>query len=229
MLPSTSTTHHVVFDGATESSSFLDFVRRLERSPDLVQLTSSEAAKNIEHVVPAYLYGEALRHYESLDQDCQDDWARLQDAMAGRFPGAVRSGGVVRRSTTQWDEDGLRTLVDAPPLTPSKLAAPNAEPEEELVRDASRHKHIEDGTKWKPKRIVTKVKVDLNDPQAVRSAAKIPLLRINCIGADRLVQPKNGINFHAEVDPFDALQDIGRGICSQSIAKLVASSSVTKF
>ncbi|KAG8909626.1 hypothetical protein FRC01_006827, partial [Tulasnella sp. 417] len=127
---------------------------------------------------------------------------------------------VVRRSTTQWDEDGLPTLVDAPPLTPSKLAAPTAEPEEELSTDASRHKrpsrptilfialrdklwapltdphvtvhsffieYIEDGTKWKPKRIVTKVKVDLNDPQAVRAAAKVPLLTINSIGADRLV------------------------------------------
>ncbi|KIO18315.1 glycoside hydrolase family 88 protein [Tulasnella calospora MUT 4182] len=95
MLLSTSATQHVVFDGANESLSFLDFVQRLEQTPDLVELdsTTSSVSKDIEYVIPTHLYGEALRYYESLDRDCQEDWTRLLDVMAGRFPGAMRSGG----------------------------------------------------------------------------------------------------------------------------------------
>ncbi|KAG8945193.1 hypothetical protein FRC00_010233, partial [Tulasnella sp. 408] len=93
MQSGTSTTRHVVFDGANETISFSDFVSRLEGLPDPADLTTSSVSKNIEYAIPAHLYGEALRYYENLDQDCQEDWTRLRDAMASRFPGAMRSGG----------------------------------------------------------------------------------------------------------------------------------------
>lgn len=214
MLPDTSTIKHVVFDGTTELLSFQDFVQQLERSPDWVDPTTSSMSKDIEHVIPGHLYGEALRYYESLDQDCQEDWPRLRDAMARRFPGGVRSGGIVRRSITEWDEDSLATLVDAPPLTSSKLAMPTARPQEDLsqnkktfislsiLRDKLRlhlpscpdpyvtvHsffiEYIPDWKTWRPEHIIPKAKVDLNDSQALNSARKIPLVTIASSDSDR--------------------------------------------
>ncbi|KAG8944693.1 hypothetical protein FRC04_001592 [Tulasnella sp. 424] len=120
MLPGDSTREYVIFDGIDKSISFMDFVRQLESFPYCTDAFS--VSQNMENVVPTYLYGEALRFYETLDPDCQEDWAQLRSKMVRRFPGIIRSGGLVRRSTTQWDEEGLPTLAKAPPTTSSKLA-----------------------------------------------------------------------------------------------------------
>ncbi|KAG8902318.1 hypothetical protein FRC01_009619, partial [Tulasnella sp. 417] len=122
MLPGPSTSQHVIFDGSDMSISFLDFVQRLENSPDWIDITAFSVSKDIEHVVPTHLYGEALRYYESLDPACQLDWSQLRHLMARRFPGKIRSGGFIRRSTLHWDEDGLSTMAESPPLTSSRLA-----------------------------------------------------------------------------------------------------------
>ncbi|KIO18316.1 hypothetical protein M407DRAFT_32024 [Tulasnella calospora MUT 4182] len=126
MLSGPSTRRHVIFDGTDRSISFLDFIRRLESSPDWIDMTAFSVSKDMEQVVPTHLYGEALRYYEALDPDCQQHWSQLRDVMARRFPGAIRSGGLVRRSPTQWEEDGLPTMAESPPLTSSKLAVPDA-------------------------------------------------------------------------------------------------------
>lgn len=92
--PGTSTSQCITFDGADSSVSFLDFVQQLENSPEWAGVNSLLLSWDIEHVVPTHLYGEALRHYEILDTDCQQNWPQLKDAMARRFPGGIRSGGV---------------------------------------------------------------------------------------------------------------------------------------
>ncbi|KAG8909408.1 hypothetical protein FRC00_010203 [Tulasnella sp. 408] len=166
MLPGPSTRRHVIFDGTDKSVSFQDFVRRLENSPDWIDVTAFSVSKDIVHVVPTHLYGEALRYYETLDSDCQQDWSQLRDIMARRFPGAMRSGGLIRRSTTRWEEDGLPTMAEAPPLTSSQLVIPGTaidEPDEPTVP--------EHGSR-------PKAKVDLSDPQAVEAAKKAPLITI---------------------------------------------------
>ncbi|KIO18317.1 hypothetical protein M407DRAFT_32025 [Tulasnella calospora MUT 4182] len=130
MLPSTSTSKHIIFDGTDNSISFLDFVQVLENSPHWVGITAFLVFWDMEHVVPTHLYGEALRYYETLDPDCQQDWSELRDAMARRFPGSIRSGGLVRRSTLQWDEYGLPTTAESPPVTSARLAVPATEVDE---------------------------------------------------------------------------------------------------
>ncbi|KAG8944692.1 hypothetical protein FRC04_001591, partial [Tulasnella sp. 424] len=124
MLPSTSIRQQVIFDGTNKSYSFSDFVRQLENSPDWINPTTSSLSKGIEHIIPTHLYGEALRFYETLDLDCQQDWCQLWGVMARRFPRTIRNGGLVRRSTTEWDEDGLPTLAVTPPISSSRLAVP---------------------------------------------------------------------------------------------------------
>lgn len=68
-------------------------------------------------MVSSRLYGDALRYYESLDLECQQDFEQLRDALSRRFPGAIRSGGLVRHDTAHWDQSGLPTSAEEPPLT----------------------------------------------------------------------------------------------------------------
>lgn len=93
-IPGTSTSQQITFDGADSSVSFLEFVQQLEDSPEWAGAYLLMLIEDIEHIVPAHLYGEALRHYETLDASCQENWPQLEDAMAMRFPGGIRSGGV---------------------------------------------------------------------------------------------------------------------------------------
>ncbi|KAG8919505.1 hypothetical protein FRC01_001265 [Tulasnella sp. 417] len=136
---STPVSPQIVFDGADSSVSFLDFVHGLENSRKWVGITALLVFWDLEHVVPTHLYGEALRYYETLDSGCQLDWAQLRDAMARRFPGAIGSGGLVRRSTMQWDEYGLPTEAVPPPVTSSRLEVPEVVVDEPENPGSSEH------------------------------------------------------------------------------------------
>ncbi|KIO18314.1 hypothetical protein M407DRAFT_32022 [Tulasnella calospora MUT 4182] len=107
----------IIFDGSDLSFSFTDFLRRVAWSPDWIALVASVAHHDMESMVPSRLYGDALRYYESLDLECQQDFEQLRDALSRRFPGAIRSGGLVRHDTAHWDQSGLPTSAEEPPLT----------------------------------------------------------------------------------------------------------------
>lgn len=95
-MPSSNDSQSVplIFDGSDQSFSFTDFLRRVAWSPDWIALITSIGHNNMEDLVPSRLYGEALRYYESLDVECQQDSKQLLDALVRRFPGTIRSGGV---------------------------------------------------------------------------------------------------------------------------------------
>ncbi|KAG9048550.1 hypothetical protein FS837_012619 [Tulasnella sp. UAMH 9824] len=124
MAPSTSTRQQVIFDGTDELLSFDTFIHQLASSENWIDTTGFAFTEHAEHIVPSFLFGAALRYYETLDSDCQDEWSLLRDAMAGRFPGGIRSGGTIQRSVMQWDEDGLKTPAQAPPITAATPLAP---------------------------------------------------------------------------------------------------------
>lgn len=128
----------MIFDGSDASVAFLDLARNIK---------ISSRAKNSDwaDLIPTLLYGDALRYYESLPSDCQDDWLQLRDAMVRRFPGPVLSGGVSRparhakanshyqyyrviqiiaRSPTQWEQSGVSTAAQPPPMTASRVLRP---------------------------------------------------------------------------------------------------------
>lgn len=92
--PKYSASKPAIFDGTDSSISFLDFIQVLELSPDWTGVNHSMAHNIMEDILPAHLYGPALRYYESLHPVFLDDWERLRDVMTFRFPGPLRSGGV---------------------------------------------------------------------------------------------------------------------------------------
>lgn len=107
----------MIFDGSDASVAFLDLARNIK---------ISSRAKNSDwaDLIPTLLYGDALRYYESLPSDCQDDWLQLRDAMVRRFPGPVLSGGIIARSPTQWEQSGVSTAAQPPPMTASRVLRP---------------------------------------------------------------------------------------------------------
>ncbi|KAG9030695.1 hypothetical protein FS837_003210 [Tulasnella sp. UAMH 9824] len=125
----------VIFDGSDQRFSFTDFLRRVAWSSDWIALVASVGNKEMEHLIPSRLYGDALRYYESLDLECQQDFERLQDALHRRFPGVIRSGGIVRHSAIKWDQSGLPTSAEAPPLPVSHMAHPPSEVTDDKERD----------------------------------------------------------------------------------------------
>ncbi|KAG8916140.1 hypothetical protein FRC01_003333, partial [Tulasnella sp. 417] len=117
-----------IFAGMDGSISFLDFIQVLQSSPDWTGVNPSMADGNMADILPAHLYGPALRYYESLHPVFTQDWERLRDVMTFRFPGPVRRGGWVLRSGTGWQEDGLWTVADAPPPTAIPVMRPATKP-----------------------------------------------------------------------------------------------------
>ncbi|KAG8987623.1 hypothetical protein FRB90_003245 [Tulasnella sp. 427] len=79
----------------------------------------------------------ALRFYESLDADCQQDWERLQSAMAEKFPRGLRDGGRARLSADTWKRDGLRTRPKGPPTTRSSAPFTGQLLQKELENEGS--------------------------------------------------------------------------------------------
>ncbi|KAG8915711.1 hypothetical protein FRC00_001083 [Tulasnella sp. 408] len=55
-----------VFDGSDPSLSFADFIRSIDVTLDM-------AHERADDVLPTFLYGDALRFYETLDQECHHD------------------------------------------------------------------------------------------------------------------------------------------------------------
>lgn len=128
MVPSSNTeSYPVIFDGSDQRFSFTDFLRRVAWSSDWIALLASVGNRDMEYLIPSRLYGDALRYYENLDLECQQDFEQLQDALRRRFPGVVRSGGIVRHSAIKWDQSGLATSAEAPPLPVSHMALPASE------------------------------------------------------------------------------------------------------
>ncbi|KAG8937686.1 hypothetical protein FRC00_002370 [Tulasnella sp. 408] len=142
--PKYSASKPAIFDGTDSSISFLDFIQVLQVSPDWTGVNPSMAHNNMEDILPAHLYGPALRYYESLHPVFLGDWERLRDVMTFRFPGPLRSGGLVWRSATRWDEDGLRTIADAPPRWATPLMSSGSKPiqTETSVRNSPKRKHF---------------------------------------------------------------------------------------
>ncbi|KAG8916143.1 hypothetical protein FRC01_003329 [Tulasnella sp. 417] len=106
-----------IFDGVNEPISFDTFVHQLASSENWIDTTGSSFLDLADQIVPSFLCGAALRYYETLDRGCQCEWPLLRDAMAGRFPGGIRSGGTIQRSQMKWEEDGLKTRAQQPPFT----------------------------------------------------------------------------------------------------------------
>ncbi|KAG8913184.1 hypothetical protein FRC01_004687, partial [Tulasnella sp. 417] len=63
-----------IFDGSDPSLSFFDFIRSIDVTLDM-------AHERADDVLPTFLYGDALRFYETLDPECQHDWHKLMSAM----------------------------------------------------------------------------------------------------------------------------------------------------
>ncbi|KAG9048549.1 hypothetical protein FS837_012618 [Tulasnella sp. UAMH 9824] len=78
----------------------------------------------MEHLIPSRLYGEALRYYESLDPECQQDYEQVRDALTQRFPGTIRNDGITQHATVAENQSWLSTPAEAPPLTSPQLALP---------------------------------------------------------------------------------------------------------
>ncbi|KAG8892719.1 hypothetical protein FRC00_011658 [Tulasnella sp. 408] len=133
MLPSASTREQVIFDGTNEQLSFDTFIHQLASSENWIDTTGFAFTEHAEDIVPSFLFGAALRYYETLDSDCQHEWSLLRDAMAGRFPGGIRSGGTIQRSVMQWDEDGLKTPAQAPPITAATPMGPISVPTKKVL------------------------------------------------------------------------------------------------
>lgn len=74
----------LIFDGSDPSLSFAEFIRSIDVVLDM-------AHERADDVLPTFLYGDALRFYETLDPECQHNWEKLRDAMCGRFPGEVKA------------------------------------------------------------------------------------------------------------------------------------------
>ncbi|KAG8916145.1 hypothetical protein FRC01_003331 [Tulasnella sp. 417] len=108
MVPS-SISQPIIFDGTDENLSFDDFVRQLQQSSDQIDLTSLSVPNDIHDIVIGRLYGDALRYYETLDPDCQNDWSLSRNAMARRFPGGLPK--------EKRDKGSLQTRAQAPPTT----------------------------------------------------------------------------------------------------------------
>ncbi|KAG8915712.1 hypothetical protein FRC00_001084 [Tulasnella sp. 408] len=196
--PKYSASKPAIFDGTDSSISFLDFIQVLQVSPDWTGVNPSMAHNNMEDILPAHLYGPALRYYESLHPVFLGDWERLRDVMTFRFPGPLRSGGLVWRSATRWDEDGLRTIADAPPRWATPLMSSGNKPIQKLLFEIPQKEEIfakgqgsqvtvhalyiesdYGGTIWSPPHpTALEAKVDLNDQQAVLAAKKDPLITI---------------------------------------------------
>lgn len=83
-----------IFDGSDQRFSFTDFLSRVAWSSDWIALVASIGSRDMEYLIPSRLYGDALRYYESLDLECQQDFEQLHDALRRRFPGVIRNGGV---------------------------------------------------------------------------------------------------------------------------------------
>ncbi|KIO18313.1 hypothetical protein M407DRAFT_32021 [Tulasnella calospora MUT 4182] len=134
-VPRSSASKPPIFDGVDSSISFLDFVQVLQGSPDWTGVNPSTAHNNMEDTLPAHLYGHALRYYESLHPVFKQDWERLRDVMTSRFPGPLRSGGLVRRTETRWEEHGLWTVAEAPPPTATPLMSSATKPIENVLSE----------------------------------------------------------------------------------------------
>ncbi|KAG8909627.1 hypothetical protein FRC01_006828, partial [Tulasnella sp. 417] len=68
-----------IFDGMDDSMSFLDFIQALQSSPDWTGVNPFMSDENMADILPAHLYGPALRYYESLHPVFTQDWERLRD------------------------------------------------------------------------------------------------------------------------------------------------------
>ncbi|KAG8963908.1 hypothetical protein FRC05_004359 [Tulasnella sp. 425] len=66
----------LIFDGSEPSLSFAEFIRSIDVVLDM-------AHERADDVLPTFLYGDALRFYETLDPECQHSWEKLRDAMFG--------------------------------------------------------------------------------------------------------------------------------------------------
>ncbi|KAG9019785.1 hypothetical protein FRB90_007928 [Tulasnella sp. 427] len=113
----------MTFDGSDASVAFLDLVRS-------TKISSRANNHDWADLIPTLLYGEALRDYETLPPDCQEDWVQLRDAMIHRFPGPLRSGGIVARSPHHRETSGVSTVAEPPPITTIIERPPTPPPKE---------------------------------------------------------------------------------------------------
>ncbi|KAG8939904.1 hypothetical protein FRC04_005814 [Tulasnella sp. 424] len=184
--------HPPIFDGKDGSISFLDFAQELRDHSDWNWTGDPSATSpRMEDLLPAHLYGPALRYYEGLHPVLTEDWDRIRDIMAFRFPGPLRSGGLVCRSTTRWEEDGLQTVADTPPPTPSFNLSPSPNPTSFPVQypQVTVHPQITvhslyiesdyGGTIRSPgHHMLLEAKIDLDDHPAISTAKNRPLITI---------------------------------------------------
>ncbi|KIO23669.1 hypothetical protein M407DRAFT_26871 [Tulasnella calospora MUT 4182] len=94
----------LIFDGSDPSISFNTFLIQL--------LKESRGDVQPVDVVPARLYGNALRFFESLDILCQQNASKLLDVMGYRFPGQRITQ---TQNDQQLDDQTIPTLAAAPP------------------------------------------------------------------------------------------------------------------
>ncbi|KAG8955167.1 hypothetical protein FRC04_009625 [Tulasnella sp. 424] len=117
MSSDSSSQSAVIFDGTDMSISFKAFLIQL--------LKESHGGREPTDVVPAHLYGEALRFFESLDILCQDNSSRLVSVMSRRFPGSSGTQNPHDHQLSASDDQTMPTLAASPPHTFALYKSPS--------------------------------------------------------------------------------------------------------